>query len=275
MIKKIVIIIICFATANFAAAQTDTIFVADSAIIAEISEINDTLPLIANVDVQAKNPKSKTDIALSFAIPSALITYGIITRFTPKLQNFDHITGAKIKQNIYRKYTFDDYIQYAPYIAIFGLDLCKVRAKHGFWERALVTATGVLIMGTVVSATKYTTHIERPDGSNFHSFPSGHTATAFLGAHILFREYRDVSPWIGVAGYAAAFTTGAMRMINQKHWFSDVVTGAGVGVLSAELSYLLLPAWRKLFKIKPRESSVIITPAISHNQAAISGIWVF
>jgi membrane-associated phospholipid phosphatase len=220
----------------------------------------------------------KIDIALSFAIPSTLITYGIITRFSPQLQKFDHNIDDRINQIMHRKYKFDDYIQYAPYVAVFGLDLCRVRAKHSFVERTLVTGTSVLIMCASVTITKRLTKIQRPDKSNYHSFPSGHTATAFLGAHILLREYKDVSPWIGVAGYAVAFTTGAMRMINRKHWFSDVLTGAGVAILSAELSYLMLPVWRKCFKIKSRQNRnglAIITPLVSQNHFGIAGMYIF
>ncbi|MDR0205656.1 MAG: phosphatase PAP2 family protein [Bacteroidales bacterium] len=222
-----------------------------------------------------KSKKQQTDIALSFAVPSALITYGIVTRFTPHLQQFDHNLDLKIAQKIDRKYTFDDYIQYVPYAAIFGLDLCKVRAKHSFVERTLVVGTAVIIMSASVNATKYLTKIERPDHSNYLSFPSGHTATVFLGAHILFREYKDVSPWIGVTGYVTALTTGSMRMINRKHWFSDVLIGAGIGILSAELSYLMLPVWSKWFKVKSRQNAVVITPSVSVNHFGIGLLCVF
>ncbi|MDR3046888.1 MAG: phosphatase PAP2 family protein [Bacteroidales bacterium] len=280
-IVKIIIISICLIKSNFSTAQIDTTFVSDSLSLTEISERNDTLSSIEfeksylHSAFLPKTKQQKINTALSFAIPSALITYGIITRFIQPLQKFDHFIDAKIKPNVHRKYTFDDYIQYAPYVAIFGLDWCKVRAKNGFWERTLVTATGALMLFSVITATKYLTLIERPDGSNFHSFPSGHTATAFFGAHILFREYQDVSPFIGIAGYAVALTTGAMRMVNRKHWLSDVVIGAGIGVLVAELSYLLLPSWRKLFKIKQRGSGLTIIPSISQTQIAICGVWIF
>ena len=239
--------------------------------------LQDTISLDTTFVVENTNcTKSKNvEIVSTFAVPSALITYGIITRFTPQLQKFDHNIDTKINQIIDRKYKFDDYIQYAPYVAVFGLDLCGVRAKHSFVERTLVVGTSVLIMGTSVMVTKQLTNIQRPDESNYHSFPSGHTATSFLGAHILFREYKDVSPWIGVTGYAVAFTTGTMRMINRKHWFSDVVTGAGVGVLSAELSYIMLPVWQKLFRFESHQSGLAITPIVITNYYGIGGTYVF
>src|SRR5205085_1994320 len=87
------------------------------------------------------------------------------------------------------------------------------------------------------TALKNITHIERPDGSNFKSFPSGHTATAFMTAEYLRQEYKDVSPWIPVAGYAVAAATGYMRLYNNKHWASDVFAGAAIGVLSTQFTY--------------------------------------
>ena len=260
-LKCLFLVILCFLIVNHTTAQN----------IEQSVNVQDSV--ITKETVNSK--KQKTDLALSFAIPSALITYGIVTRFTPQLQNFDHNIDFKIAQKVHRKYTFDDYIQYAPYVAIFGLDLCKVRAKHSFVERTLLVGTAVIIMGASVNATKYLTKIERPDHSNYLSFPSGHTATAFLGAHILFKEYKDVSHWIGVAGYVTAFTTGTMRMINRKHWLSDVLTGAGIGILSAELSYLMLPVWSKWFKLKPRQNAVVIMPSVSVNHYGIGVLCVF
>ena len=210
-----------------------------------------------------------------YIVPSALITYGIITRFSADLQNFDHKIDEKVQQNIHRQYKFDDYIQYVPYAGIYGLDLCGVKAKHRLLDRMLVLGTSTIFAMAAVHSTKYCTQIVRPDGSNNHSFPSGHTTTAFLGAHILFREYKAVSPWIGAAGYGVALATASMRIINRKHWLSDVVTGAGVGILCAELAYLMLPVWHTLFKIKQECKCLAICPIVTENGFGIGGIAVF
>jgi membrane-associated phospholipid phosphatase len=74
-----------------------------------------------------------------------------------------------------------------------------------------------LIMGVTVNAGKRITAETRPDGSNNHSFPSGHTATAFASAEFLRQEYKDISPWYGIAGYVAAIATGYLRIYNNKH----------------------------------------------------------
>ncbi len=88
---------------------------------------------------------------------------------------------------------------------------------------------------------KHTTNELRPDGSNYLSFPSGHTANAFTGASLLDREFSSVSPWIPLGGYAMATSTGILRMTNDKHWLSDVLVGAGIGLLSTEIAYQVYP----------------------------------
>lgn len=133
----------------------------------------------------------------------------------------------------------DDYLQYLPVAAMLGMKLGGMEGRSS-WERMLVSdAFSALLMGSVVYSLKQTTHVRRPDGSNEHSFPSGHTATAFMTATMLTREYGHKSPWVGIGAYAVATTTGLMRMANNRHWLSDVLTGAGIGILSTELGYYL------------------------------------
>ena len=236
---------------------------------------NDTIiDTLQYSDIAVAEQEKKTSLAY-YIVPSALISYGIITRFSKDLQKFDHKIDIQVKQNISRQYKFDDYIQFAPYVAIYGLDLCGVKAKHNFLDRTLVVGTSAIFATALTQGSKYLTKIERPDGSNFHSFPSGHTSVAFVGAHILFREYKHKSVWIGVAGYGVALTTASMRIVNRKHWLSDVITGAGVGILCAELGYLMLPVWHKLFKKKPKDKGLAISPIITQDSFGIGGIMVF
>ena len=73
----------------------------------------------------------------------------------------------------------------------------------------------------------------------FLSFPSGHTATAFTSACLLYKEYGPKSSWIGVAAFLPAFITGLSRQLNNRHWLSDVVGGAVIGILMVEVGYCL------------------------------------
>ncbi|MDR1551956.1 MAG: phosphatase PAP2 family protein [Prevotellaceae bacterium] len=201
-----------------------------------------------------------------FVIPAIFISYGIATRITKPLRGWDNNVAKNVIKR-YKHFTHaDDYIQYTSYAAVYGLGLSGIKAKHNFVDRTFIVATSSIITGIIVQTMKRTTLIKRPDGHNFNSFPSGHTATAFVGAHILYKEYKDVSTWIGFAGYGAALTTGSMRILNNRHWFSDVITGAGIGILSVELSYLLLPAWHKLSGKEKGNSDFAIVPIISNKQ---------
>lgn len=133
----------------------------------------------------------------------------------------------------------DDYLQYAPAAVMLGMKALGVKGRSS-WGRMIVSdAFSSLFMGSAVNTLKRTTHVMRPDGSNDRSFPSGHTATAFMTATMLAKEYGHKSPWIGIGAYTAASATGLMRMANNKHWLSDVLTGAGIGILSTELGYYL------------------------------------
>ena len=115
----------------------------------------------------------------------------------------------------------------------------------------MIYGLSTMISSTAVFSIKRVTKIERPDGSGTNSFPSGHTATAFAAAEFLRQEYKDVSAWYGIAGYTAALATGTIRLYNNKHWVSDVVAGAGFGIISTKVAYWIYPTIkRKIFKKK-------------------------
>lgn len=133
----------------------------------------------------------------------------------------------------------DDYLQFAPAAVMLCMKAAGVKGRSS-WGRMIVSdAFSAMIMAGTVNTLKIATGVERPDGSNRHSFPSGHTATAFMTATMLNKEYGHKSPWIGIGAYGVATATGLMRMANNKHWLSDVLTGAGIGILSAETGYYL------------------------------------
>lgn len=137
----------------------------------------------------------------------------------------------------YFHYTYDNYTQYLSAAVMLGMKTAGVKSRSSWGRMLLSDAFSVAIMGAVINTLKTTTHVERPDGSNKHSFPSGHTATAFMTATMLSKEYGYLSPWVSVGAYSMATATGLMRMANNKHWLSDVMVGAGVGILSTKFGY--------------------------------------
>ncbi|WP_316821042.1 phosphatase PAP2 family protein [Pedobacter gandavensis] len=180
-------------------------------------------------------------------IPAAFITYGALSFGDNPISNLDRSTRNELQEDhpLFAAH-LDNYMQFAPALSVYALNLAGIKGKNN-----LVDATGIYllssaIMGGSVSLLKHSSHRLRPDGSSYTSFPSGHTALAFAGAEFLKQEYKDVSPWYGFAGYAVATATGTLRMYNNKHWFSDVVAGAGIGILSTKIAYYLYPHLKKL-----------------------------
>jgi membrane-associated phospholipid phosphatase len=171
-------------------------------------------------------------------VPAVLIGYGIST-----INGNGFYSSYSAQQDVrelfgsYRS-TVDNYLQFAPYALLGGVLALGVESRNDRVNLLLVIAKSEAIMLSSVFVVKATTGILRPDGSDNLSFPSGHVAQAFLAASIVHAELRDKSQWYGVGAYTIATSVAAFRMINNKHWQSDVVAGAGFGILSAHLGYL-------------------------------------
>lgn len=124
-----------------------------------------------------------------------------------------------IKYNFHNE--IDNYTQYVPLALTIGLHLGGVEGRSDwprFWASAAASSA---IMAGIVNGVKYTASEIRPDGSTRNSWPSGHTATAFMAATILHKEYGLTrSPWYSVGAYSLATATGVMRVLNNRHWIS-------------------------------------------------------
>lgn len=192
-------------------------------------------------------------------IPAALITYGVIGLESHTLKDINNDTKEELNEHIDNKFTIDDFSQYSTFLSVYALNAAGVKGKNNFKDRTIILTSAYLIMGTTVNIIKKTGNELRPDGASNNSFPSGHTATAFMGAEFLFQEYKDVSIWYGISGYVVAAGTGFFRMYNDRHWFSDVAAGAGIGILSTKIAYWIHPLIKKtIFKNKENLNGVIM-----------------
>lgn len=133
--------------------------------------------------------------------------------------------------------SFDDYTQYVPLAAKYLMKVSGVKGRSSWGRMITSDVLSVALMAGSVELLKQTMDMSRPDGEDKHSFPSGHTAVAFMGATLLNKEYGHISPWVPIASYTVASATAIGRQLNSAHWLSDIVIGAGIGILSAELGY--------------------------------------
>ena len=130
----------------------------------------------------------------------------------------------------------DDYMQHAPILMLYSYDLAKRVPKQEVARQSRhLLMTQVVNLGSMLIIKELTDEI-RPTGGS-HSFPSGHTAYVFASASVLWHTWKDKNKLLAWSGYLPAVGTGIFRMLKDKHWVSDVVFGAGLGILSAHLTY--------------------------------------
>ena len=169
-----------------------------------------------------------------YIAPALLITTGTVLHFsTNAKENFQDW----VQENYGRTGHAEDYLLYVPGVAVYGLNAMGIKGKNNFGNRTALLAKSFLLNELIVSGLKYGVNEERPNGVE-HSFPSGHTSKAFVFARFMHKEYGEKSIWYSIGAYSCATTVGILRVVHNAHWISDVVTGAGIGILSTELVYL-------------------------------------
>ena len=213
------------------------------------------------IPAMAKAPWYKSKVFKAVAIPAVLLTYGAITAQGNAGINQ---SAREFTQKQFRPVStgFDNTLIIAPYFELAAVAIAGVESRNDRINTLLIIAKGEAIMLASTFAVKYLSHETRPNGSDALSFPSGHTAQAFLAASIVHTEFRDKSQWYGVGAYTIATSVAALRMINDRHWQSDVVAGAGFGILSAHLAYL---SHRNRWGRKPIGRDVGMSPAYFGN----------
>lgn len=195
---------------------------------------------------------------------AGLFTYkegGTLNKYD--LQDFFHHQIGRTSTHV------DDYLAFAPMVALYGLDASGIKAKNDFYNRSLMLIKSELLTMAIVNGLKYTVGELRPDSSNHLSFPSGHTAQAFMSATLLHKEYKDKSLWYSVAAYSTATAVGLLRILNNKHWTNDVLVGAATGILSVNVVYLT-----HRYKVFPaKNKGALIYPYSYGGYSGLGLIW--
>lgn len=193
-------------------------------------------------------------------VPASFVSYGALSFAIPKLKGLDvNVRNEVIHERPYRT-SFDDYTQYIPAGLVYALNITGIKGKHNYRDLTMTYAVSQILSAMVVVPAKRLIAEERPDRSDNKSFPSGHASTAFSTAHFMYKEYKEYNFWLAASGYPFAVFTGIYRVINNKHWASDVVAGAGIGIAATEFAYWLTPRLSKLLKGKDKKPSYVVLP---------------
>lgn len=162
-----------------------------------------------------------------------LIRGGILSSTTSNFKNRDVL----FKHHDSNKWEYGAAM--IPFAVSWGMKAAGVQSRSKTKRMALANTIGLGFTWGFTELLKNTADETRPDGRDNHSMPSGHSALAFFSAAVLDREFGHHSPWISIGGYAAALFTQYNRIHHNHHYLNDVITGAGIGTLSADLGYFI------------------------------------
>lgn len=205
----------------------------------------------------------------AYIAPAAMMAYGFTALKNEALRSVDTYVQKEVYANRpHAPFHADDYLIWAPAAAVYGLNAAGIKGEHGFADRSILYVVSFAVARVTASILKKSTRQLRPDGSDFYAFPSGHATAAFAGAEFLRQEYKGVSPWYGIGGYATATTAGFLRIYNNKHWLSNTIAGAGLGMASVRLVYWVYPLVRKAV-VKDKKQSAIILPFYENRVVSI------
>ncbi len=116
-------------------------------------------------------------------------------------------------------------------VLIFMAIILGLAGKRRICKRIILS---LILVGIMVHPVKHLVGRERPDHSSHTSFPSGDTATAFILPEILTGSSTSV-----VASSVVATGVAVSRIFYQKHYPSDVIAGALVGLIAGCLGLIL------------------------------------
>ena len=196
-----------------------------------------------------------------FVIPAVLISGGLLMKNTPMNSNLQTDFRKVLGEDFHNK--IDNYLQYEAVLQLYGGRYLGLKPKHDALHQTINIVVSNAIMGGIVQSMKFSFKELRPDGTDELSFPSGHTATAFTNASVLFYEYKDANIWYASSGYLFAAATGFLRIANNKHFTSDVLAGAGIGTaVGLAVSY-----WSpfKSIALGKNKTHALIYPEIGSN----------
>jgi hypothetical protein len=174
---------------------------------------------------------------------AALAGYAVLIQVDDEIQDFAQDNRSESSDNIAKvSRQFGQAEVYAT-IGLGVLTTGLVTGDREVRDAGLRVTSSLAMAAVVVTVAKFVAGRSRPSQSNsdaddFSPFsgrtsaPSGHAAMAFALASSLGEEIHN--RWASAGLYTIATATAWSRVNDNVHWFSDVVAGAAVGVVSAQ-----------------------------------------
>lgn len=207
-----------------------------------------------------KIKKPKTLLHKSI-VPASLIGVGLFVNNSDFEKNLQTDLREKVGNNY--QTSVDDYLLFVPVVQMYAADAFGMKAKNHWFDQTKYLFISNVVATGISELLKASITKTRPDGSDTNSFPSGHTTIAFTNAAVLQNEFQDASPVFAYSGYAFAATTGVFRMLNNKHYLSDVLVGAGIGIFVTQLVYHFEPL--KNFNPFKKSKNISLFPQYKEN----------
>lgn len=199
--------------------------------------------LIDTFSSKKKRPK----LLKQSIVPLSLAATGLTMMAIPNLkQDIQSAMNWNQSEDIFM---MDDELRFLPTATMALMSVFQANGKHKLWEQLVLSGSTYILSDLFVYRLKTATKIRRPyPHVENESFPSQHAAMAFLAASMLQKEFGDRYPLFGIGGYVVAGWVGYARVARNRHFVPDVLVGASIGMLSANLTYWLYETLQERFK---------------------------
>jgi hypothetical protein len=211
--------------------------------------------------VSASAIKKQRTLLHKAIVPASLMGVGLLVNNSDFEKNFQTDLRDKVGNNY--QTSVDDYLLFVPIVQLYAADVFGMKAKNHWFDQTKYLFISNVVSTGISELLKASITKTRPDASDTNSFPSGHTTIAFTNAAVLQNEFQDASPVYAYSGYAFAATTGVFRMLNNKHYLSDVLVGAGIGIFITQLVYHFEPL--KNFNPFKKSKDISLFPQYKEN----------
>ncbi len=216
------------------------------------------------VDAPLERPP-KNALVKKAILPGSLFLVGLLLTEG----DFEKDFQANVRDGLGNDFntSLDDYTRYVPIAQLYIADIAGIRAKNHWFDQTknLIISAGLTQL--ITGGMKKAIYKERPNQFNADAFPSGHTSNAFANATVLYEEFKETNSFLAYSGYGFAVTTGALRVMNNKHWISDVFVGAALGIMVTKLVY----HFDYLFPWNPfkKKNDFVLLPSYSEGSVGI------